>query len=98
MIKTHPKSEIIRVSSTSSWSRDNLELSPKNVILQVEHIPDAKFNLLVEYVPRKDFEMVDKEPCEWCEDLKMTGGLFHANGNKLYLDEWSYCPNCGRGL
>lgn len=58
MIKSHPKSKIIRVHINSRWC--DLHLDPDNnkgdVILQVEYIENDKYNVLVEYVAKEDYD------------------------------------------
>lgn len=40
------------------------------------------------------------EPCDWCENPRMMDGWISIEGRgaSMYIDEFRYCPNCGREL
>jgi len=57
MVKSHPKSKIVKVHHDSNFANTNMGVieSSQYVILQVEELRNSKFDLLLEIVKASDF-------------------------------------------
>jgi len=43
---------------------------------------------------------IRQKQCDWCENPRMMDGWISVEGRgaSMYIDEFRYCPNCGREL